>query len=54
MRHTRTDPACVKHRPPHGRLGRCRFDRYRGKSCRRCCPPARITATLTGEDTHHA
>ena len=38
-RHTRTDPACVLHRPPTTTIGRWWFDRRRGRRCRACCPP---------------
>lgn len=37
--HTRTDPACVKHRPPRTAFGRWRFNRGRGRGCRVCVPP---------------
>jgi hypothetical protein len=34
--HIRTDPICVYHRPPKGRISTWWFDRHRGLSCPRC------------------
>lgn len=42
MRHVRTDPACVIHKPPRGRISAWWFDRHRGVICPICEPLNRV------------